>query len=116
VRRALTLAPADIITELRPSGEAFILVPAVLGPQAARIVTATAGGAAVPIPPLSPLITAPPATIPPEIQAFVGGGAVIRLFFAPTLAVAAETDIELHVEVGSAAPFAQLKSRLKLRP
>jgi hypothetical protein len=116
VRRALTLAPADIIAELGAGGEGFILVPAAIGPQGARVVAATAGGAAVPHAPLNALITAPPADIPADIKAFVGVGGVLRLLFAPSLGVAAETDVELHVEVGAAAPYAQLKVNVKLRP
>ena len=116
VRSAMTLAAGDLITEMRLNGTAFILIPTSIGPQGARIVTATAGGAAVPIAPLRPLIQLSPANIPAEIRTFVGTGGVLRLLFTPALNVTAETDIEINVEVGAAAPYAQLKVTLKLRP
>ena len=112
----MTLAAGDLITEMRLNGTAFILIPTSIGPQGARIVTATAGGAAVPIAPLRPLIQPSPANIPAEIRTFVGTGGVLRLLFTPALNVTAETDIEINVEVGAAAPYAQLKVTLKLRP
>ncbi len=115
VRRALTLDAADVITELALNGTAFLLVPATIGPQGARITAATVGGAAVPIAPLQALIQPAPATIPAEVQVFVGTGGVIQLNFTPALNVTAETDIEIQVEVG-VGTFAQLKATLKLRP
>ncbi|MBN8633748.1 MAG: hypothetical protein J0M07_00385 [Anaerolineae bacterium] len=115
VRRALTLNAADISTELALNGTAFLLVPATIGPQGARITSATAGGAAVPVAPLQALIQPAPASIPADVQVFVGTGGVIQLNFTPALNVTAETDIEIQVEVG-VGTFAQLKATLKLRP
>ncbi len=114
VRGTLALNAA-VITELALNGTAFLLVPTTIGPQGARITSAVAGGAAVPVAPLQALIQPPPANIPVDVQAFVGAGGVIQLNFTPALNVAAETDIEIQVEVGVAA-LAQLKVTLKLRP
>jgi len=114
VRGTLALNAA-VITELALNGTAFLRVPTTIGPQGARVTSAVAGGAAVPVAPLQALIQPPPANIPVDVQAFVGAGGVIQLNFTPALNVAAETDIEIQVEVG-VGTFAQLKVTLKLRP
>ncbi|HEU5087383.1 MAG TPA: hypothetical protein VFT99_08050, partial [Roseiflexaceae bacterium] len=116
VRKALTLAPVDIVTELAKNAEGFVLVPAVIGRQGARVVNATAGGAAVNIAPLQALIQPAPATLPADIQAFVGTGGVLSLKHTPALNISADTVVELQVEVGAAAPFAQLKITITLKP
>lgn len=119
VRKALTLATSDIVTELRPNEEGFIIVPAAIGPQGARVVAATAGGA--PVAPatltaLAGLIKPAPASIPAEVTAFAGPGGVVRLLFAPALGIAAETDVTIHVQVGASGPPVELKVAVKLRP
>ncbi len=119
VRRTLSLEPTEIITELRPGGEGFVIIPTAIGPQGARVISATSGGSAVApatLTALGALIQPAPAALPPAISTFAGPGGVISLRFTPALAIAAETSVQIQIQVGPTAPFTEINVGLTLRP